>query len=478
MKYETVIGLEVHAELLTNTKIFCGCKNEFGGEANTHCCPVCLGLPGSLPVLNRKAVEFAVKVGLATNCRIAEFSKMDRKNYFYPDLPKAFQISQFDLPLCSNGYLEIEINGEIRKIRISRIHIEEDAGKLIHAEAGGGYSLVDYNRAGVPLIEIVSEPDFRTAEECGLYLEKLKSILEYLEVSDCKMQEGSLRCDANISLRPAGETMLGTKAELKNMNSIKALVKALEYEQSRQTELLDKGEQVAQETRRWDDGRNISVAMRSKELAHDYRYFPEPDLAPITVDMSWIQKIRTAIPELPDEKEKRFIKEYSIPAYDAKVLTASRALAEFYEECLNKYNNPKAVSNWVMVELLRILNEKGLLIEQVKFPPAYLAELLMLVEDSTISGTAARQVLEAMFEDGKDPKVLVKEMGLEQINDEDAILGIVRKILAENPKSVEDYKAGKDKAVVFLVGQTMRASKGKGNPQVINKILRGVLDSI
>jgi aspartyl-tRNA(Asn)/glutamyl-tRNA(Gln) amidotransferase subunit B len=478
MRYETVIGLEVHAELLTNTKIFCGCKNEFGGDVNTHCCPVCLGLPGALPVLNEKVVEFAIKVGLATNCQIAEFSKMDRKNYFYPDLTKAFQISQYDLPLCSNGYLEIELNGETKKIRINRIHIEEDAGKLIHAEEAGDYSLVDYNRAGVPLIEIVSEPDMRTPEEGRLYLDKLKNILEYLEVSDCKMQEGSLRCDANISLRTVGETKLGIKAEVKNMNSIKALQKALEFEQSRQAGLLDKGEKVVQETRRWDEGRNITISMRSKELVHDYRYFPEPDLVPLVVSMDLIEKVRATIPELPHDKEKRYISEYGLPAYDAKVLTASKALGNFYEECLAEYNNPKAVSNWVMVELLRILNDKGLSIENVKFPPIYLAELLKLVEDSTISGTAAKQVFEAMFENGKAPKLLVKEMRLEQINDEDAIFGIIRKVIEENPKSVEDYKAGKDRAMDFLVGQTMKASKGKGNPQIINKIIKTVLDNI
>lgn len=475
MRYETVIGLEVHVELLTNTKIFCGCKNEFGGDANNHCCPVCLGLPGALPVLNEKVVEFAIKVGLAANCQIAEFSKMDRKNYFYPDLPKAFQISQYDLPLCSNGYVEIGDDGETKKIRINRIHIEEDAGKLLHADGAGDYSLVDYNRAGVPLVEIVSEPDIHTPEEGRLYLEKLKKILEYLEVSDCKMQEGSLRCDANISLRPLEESKLGTKTELKNMNSIKAIEKALEYEQTRQAEILDKGERIIQETRRWDENKGMSISMRSKELAHDYRYFPEPDLVPIVIDISQIEKIKSTIPELPYDKEKRFIKEYGLPAYDSMVLTDSKAIADFYEECLKGYNKPKTVSNWVTGELLRILNEKGLSLKNIKFPPSYLVDLLKLVDNSTISGTAAKHVFEVMFENGKEPKVLVKELELEQINDEDAILEIVRKVVKDNPKSVEDYKAGKDRAIGFLIGQTMKASKGKGNPNIIKKIINNVL---
>lgn len=478
MKYETVIGLEVHAELLTNTKIFCSCKNEFGGEANTHCCPVCLGLPGVLPVLNRKVVEFAVKVGLATNCEVAEFSKMDRKNYFYPDLPKAYQISQYNLPLCRNGYIEIEGNGETKKIRINRIHIEEDAGKLLHAENGGGHSLVDFNRAGVPLVEIVSEPDMRTPEEGRLYLEKLKSILEYLEVSDCKMQEGSLRCDANISLRPVDSTEFGTKAEVKNMNSMKALQKALEYEEKRQTEVLVNGGKVIQETRRWDDGKGVTIPMRSKELAHDYRYFPEPDIVPVVVIKEWIEDIKGTIPELPDEKKKRFLREYSLPEYDAMVLTSSKALSEFFEKCVMECNNPKAVSNWVMGELLRILNERSLSIEEVKFPPAYLAELQKLVDNSTISGTAAKTVFKSMFESGKEPRALVKELGLEQVSDENAIMEIVRKVLEENPKSIEDYKNGKDRAVGFLVGQTMKASKGKGNPQIINKLLKSEIDRL
>lgn len=478
MRYETIIGLEVHVELLTNTKIFCDCKNEFGGDENKYCCPVCLGLPGALPVLNEKVVELAVKVGLATNCQIAEFSKMDRKNYFYPDLPKAFQISQYDLPLCSNGYVEIETDNETKRIRINRIHIEEDAGKLLHADRDGDYSLVDYNRAGVPLVEIVSEPDIHTPEEGRLYLEKLKKILEYLEVSDCKMQEGSLRCDANISLRPLGESKLGAKAEIKNLNSIKALEKALKYEQTRQAEILDKGERIMQETRRWDENKEMSISMRSKELAHDYRYFPDPDLVPIVMDKSRIEKLKSAIPELPYEKEKRFIKEYGLPAYDSMVLTDSKAIADFFEECLKGYNKPKNVSNWIMGELLRILKEKGLSPKNIKIQPSHLVDLLKLVDNSTISGTAAKDVFEVMFETGKEPKVLVKELGLEQISDEAAILEIVRKVIEDNPKSVEDYRTGKDKAIGFLIGQTMKASQGKGNPYIINKIINNVLRKI
>lgn len=477
-KYETVIGLEVHAELHTNTKIFCGCKNEFGGATNTHCCPVCLGLPGSLPVLNKKVVEYAMKAGLALNCEITHFSKMDRKNYFYPDSPKAYQISQFDLPICQNGWIDIEVNGEVKRVRINRIHIEEDAGKLLHSEEGGDYSLADYNRTGVPLIEIVSEPDMSSPEEGRLYMEKLKSILEYIEVSDCKMQEGSLRCDANLSIMPAGAKVYGTRAEVKNMNSMKAIQKAMEFEEVRQAEILDNGGTVVQETRRWDDSTGTTVSMRSKELAHDYRYFPEPDLVPIVVEKEWIEEIRETLPELPEARKNRYVAEFGIPEYDAGVLTLTKAMAEFYEGCVKEYTNPKTVSNWVMGDVSRILKELDMEIAEIPFTAHQLASMLTLVEKGTISGSAAKTVLEKLFETGKDPVQLVKDLGLEQISDESAIVELLNKVIADNPKSIADYKNGKSNATGFLVGQAMKASKGKGNPTVINKLLKELLDRL
>ena len=475
-KYTTVIGLEVHSELHTNSKIFCGCKNEFGGATNTHCCPVCLGLPGSLPVLNKKVVDYAIKTGLALNCEISHFSKMDRKNYFYPDSPKAYQISQFDLPICQNGWLEIEIGGVVKRIGITRIHIEEDAGKLLHGDDGDDYSLADYNRTGVPLIEIVSEPDMRSPEEARLYMEKLKSILEYIEVSDCKMQEGSLRCDANLSLMPVSSEEFGTRAEVKNMNSMKAIQKATEFEEIRQAEILDRGEVVVQETRRWDDPKGITISMRSKELAHDYRYFPEPDLVPIRIDSDWIEEIRATLPELPEARKNRFIKDFEIPEYDAHVLTLTKAMAEFYEGCVKEYTNPKTVSNWVMGDISRILKELDMEIAEIPFSAHQLATMLTLIEKGTISGSAAKTVLEKLFETGKDPEVLVQELGLEQISDESAITAIIRLVIEENPKSLEDFRGGKDRAIGFLVGQTMKASKGKGNPGIINKLLKEILE--
>jgi len=471
MEYEVVIGLEVHAELLTKSKIFCGCTTEFGGEPNTHCCPVCLGLPGTLPVLNKKAVEYAIKAGLALNCEISQFSKMDRKNYFYPDLPKAYQISQYDLPLCKNGYLEIETKEGRKKIGIIRVHLEEDAGKLIHMEGEDG-SLVDYNRAGVPLIEIVSAPDINSPEEARLYLTTLKSILEYTEVSDCKMQEGSLRCDANISVREKGSDKFGTKVEIKNMNSFKAVQRALEYEAKRQIKILMEGGKIEQETRRWDESKGITVSMRSKEEAHDYRYFPEPDVVPIVVNDEWLHDIKLGLPEMPDQKKRRFIEQYDLPEYDAGVLTSSKALANFFEECVRQYNNPKTVSNWVMGEVLRILKEKDMEVEEIPFTPSHLAELLTLIDNGTISITMGKQVFSEMFESGDNPKKIVEEKGLAQISDQSELEKIINKVLEENQQSVIDYKNGKDRAFGFLVGQTMKATKGKANPQMVNRILK------
>ncbi len=470
MNYEAVIGLEVHAELLTKTKIFCNCTTEFGGEPNTHVCPVCLGLPGTLPVLNKKVVEYAVKAGLALNCEISKFSKMDRKNYFYPDLPKAYQISQYDLPLCKNGYVEIETSdGVKKKIGLTRIHIEEDAGKLMHENVDG--SLVDYNRTGVPLIEIVSEPDMRTPEEAYLYLTKLKSVLEYSEVSDCKMQEGSLRVDTNVSVRPVGSKEFGTKIELKNLNSFKAVQKALEYEIKRQIKLLENGETIVQETRRWNEQKGITEAMRSKEEAHDYRYFPDPDLVPIIVSDEWKEEIRKSLPEMPEHKKERFVAQYGIPEYDASVITASKPLADFFEKCVLEYSSAKTVSNWIMGEMMRLLKETGKEVEEVLIKPHQMASLLNLIDNGTITGSIAKTVFEEMFATGKNPEEIVDEKGLKQLSNEDELRKIALKVIEDNPKSVEDYKNGKDKAIGFLVGQIMKATKGKANPQLANKIL-------
>lgn len=475
MKYETVIGLEVHAELATNTKIFCGCKNEFGGEPNTRCCPVCTGMPGTLPVLNKAVVDFAIKAGLATNCTITKYGKQDRKNYFYPDLPKAYQISQFDLPLCQNGYIDIEVDGETRRIGITRIHIEEDAGKLIHDDYGNE-SMADYNRCGVPLIEIVSEPDMRSPEEARIYLETLKSILEYTEVSDCKMQEGSLRCDVNLSLRPVGQKEFGTRCEMKNVNSFRAAVRAMEYEQKRQAEVLDEGGVVEQETRRWDDVRGVSSPMRSKEDAQDYRYFPEPDLVPIVVSDEWVEEIRRTIPELPEQRKARYINEYSLPEYDAFILTSSKKMADFFDAAVSEGAKPKPVSNWLMGDISKILNDKELEPDDIPFTPAQLAKMIALIDKGTISNSAAKKVLDAMFAQPDDPEKLVEKLGLAQVSDEGAIQQMVSDVLAQNPQSIADYKAGKDKALGFLVGQVMRISKGKANPQIINKLLKDALD--
>ncbi|MBM7854276.1 aspartyl-tRNA(Asn)/glutamyl-tRNA(Gln) amidotransferase subunit B [Desulfohalotomaculum tongense] len=472
-QWEAVIGLEVHVELKTNTKIFCHSSTEFGGDPNTHVCPVCLGLPGVLPVLNKKVLEYAVKAGLALNCKIAPFSKFDRKNYYYPDLPKNYQISQYDLPIAEHGYLDIEVDGRTKRIGITRLHMEEDAGKLVHQGTimTTPYSLVDYNRTGVPLIEIVSEPDMRSPEEAKAYLEKLKAIIQYTGVSDCKMQEGSLRCDANISVRPVGSTEFGTKTEIKNMNSFKALQKALEYEMQRQIEVLEDGGRIIQETRTWDEAKGVTVSMRSKEEAHDYRYFPDPDLVPVVMDPEWVEEIRESLPELPDARKRRYVEQYGLPEYDAMVLTLTKEMADYFEEVLEGYPQPKTVSNWMMGDFSRLLNANQVEITSCKVSPAQLAELLKLIDKGTISGKIAKSVLEDMVETGKAPAEIVEEKGLVQISDEGELSRIIDEVIANNPKSVEDYRSGKKKAMGFLVGQTMKATKGKANPALVNKLL-------
>ena len=474
--YEVVIGLEVHTELKTASKIFCCSSTEFGGDPNTHICPVCMGLPGSLPVLNKKVVEFAIKAGLALDCEIAEFSKFDRKNYFYPDSPKNYQISQYDLPICVGGHLEITHDGQHKRIGITRIHMEDDAGKLIHSGdtiSSSNYSDVDYNRTGVPLLEIVSEPDLRSAEEAVEYMGRLKAILEYTEVSDCKMEEGSLRCDANVSVRPWGQKEFGTRAELKNMNSFKALQKAIEYEIKRQIEIVEDGGRVVQETRTWDDAKGITLSLRGKEEAHDYRYFPDPDLTPLIIDREWVERVRLSLPELPDARKARYMKDYGLPEYDAEVLTGSKALSDYFDEALKYTKNAKGVSNWVMGELLKLLNATGAeLDDKFNIAPTALAELVELIDKGAISGKQAKEVFKFMAETGKNPSAIVEEKGMKQISDEGAIAKIVEEVIAANPQSVEDFKNGKDRAVGFLVGQVMKASKGQANPEMVNKLLR------
>ena len=466
--YEIVMGLEVHCELATKTKIFCSCPTDFGGEPNSHCCPVCMAMPGALPVLNKKVVEYAIKAGLATNCEIARTSKSDRKNYFYPDLPKSYQISQFDMPLCAKGHIEIETENGPKKIRITRIHIEEDAGKLNHEEYGSG-SLVDLNRAGVPLIEIVSEPDLRSSLEVESYLRKLKSILEYIEVSDCKMQEGSLRADINVSVRKKGAKEFGTRTEMKNMNSFKAIVRAIEYEAERQIEVLENGGKIEQETLRWDDAIGKTFSMRDKEDAQDYRYFPDPDLAIINISEDKIQKIRENLPEMPESSKERYINEYKLPEYDSNIITASKYLSDLFENAIKICNNPKAVSNWIMSDIARILKEKEQEPSDIPFTAEQLGELIVLIDKGTISSSIAKKVLEELFENPKKPEEIIKEKGWIQISDEGAIKEVVLKIIEQNPQSVADFKAGKDKALGFLVGQAMKETKGKANPQLLNK---------
>lgn len=473
MEYEIVIGMEIHVELGTKTKIFCSCPTEFGQEENTHTCPVCLGLPGVLPVMNEKVVEYATRAGLALNCEIANFSKMDRKNYFYPDLPKAYQTSQFDLPICTGGIVEIEVDGVKKDIGITRIHIEEDAGKLLHESAEG--TLVDVNRCGVPLVEIVTEPDMRSAEEAKTFAEKVRNILEYTGVSDCKMQEGSMRFDVNLSMREKGSTVLGTRTEMKNLNSFRALVRAVQYESKRQIIELKKGHPIIQETRKWDDAKGTSSSLRSKEEAHDYRYFPEPDLVPIVIEKDYIEKIKRELPELPEAKKQRYMDEYKLPEYDAGVLTATGVTARFFEEAVAAYNEPKQISNWLMVEVPPLLKEKELSMENIPITPIQLVELLKLVKDNIISGNTGKEVLKEMFNIGKNPGDIVKEQGLAQMSDTGELEAIIEKIVSDNPKSVEDIGSGNEKAYGFLTGQVMKATKGKANAQLANEIIRAVV---
>jgi len=470
MEYEVIIGIEVHAELSTKTKIYCGCTTEFGGDPNTHCCPVCTGMPGALPVLNEKVVEYAVKAGLATGCEIRRDSKQDRKNYFYPDTPRAYQISQYDKPLCEHGGVEVEVEGKKKKIGITRIHIEDDAGKLMHDSYTGG-TLVDLNRAGVPLIEIVSEPDMRSAEDAVAYVEKLKGILEYIGVSDCKMQEGSLRADVNLSIRPVGQKEFGTRTETKNLNSFRAIANAIHFEIERQKEVLESGGQVYQETRRWDDVEGKGYAMRTKEDAHDYRYFPEPDLLPIHLSDEYINQLKDTLPELPESRKNRYIQEMGLPEYDAGILTSSKYLSDFFESATKECGNAKAVSNWIMGDIIRIAKEKYLEYDNLPITSVQIAKLVKLVDGGTISSSVARKVFDEVAETGKDPEEIVKEKGLVQISDEGAIKEVVDKIIAANPQSIIDYKAGKDRALGFLVGQCMKEMKGKGNPQILNKLI-------
>ena len=468
--YELIIGLEVHAELSTKTKIFCSCPTEFGAEPNTHVCPVCMAMPGALPVLNEKVVEYAVKAGLATNCEISRNSKNDRKNYFYPDTPRAYQISQFDKPLCEHGYIEIEDDaGNPKKIGITRIHIEDDAGKLNHNEFSGG-SLVDLNRAGVPLIEIVSEPDLRTSEEVDKYLKKLKAILEYIEVSDCKMQEGSFRADVNVSVRKKGETKFGTRTETKNMSSFRAITREIEYEANRQIEILENGGKVDQETLRWDDVSGKTFSMRNKEDAQDYRYFPEPDLVAIRLSDEYIENIRNNLPEMPESRKARYMEEFKLSEKDARLLTNSKHLSNMFESAEKICGNAKSVANWLLSDISRILNEKEMEPSEIPFSAEYLAKLVELIDKGTISSAIGKKVVEELFENPKNPEEIIKEKGWIQISDEGAIKEVVLKVLENNLQSVADYKAGKDRALGFLVGQAMKETKGKANPQMLNKM--------
>jgi aspartyl-tRNA(Asn)/glutamyl-tRNA(Gln) amidotransferase subunit B len=474
MTYEPVIGLEVHAQLKTKTKIFCSCSTAFGAPPNTHTCPVCLGMPGVLPVLNKKVVDYALCMGLATNCTINRESRFARKNYFYPDLPKGYQISQYELPIAENGFIEIELNGCQKRIGITRIHMEEDAGKLSH-DPDRPLSKVDFNRTGVPLIEIVSEPDLRTPEEAGAYLRHLRSILRYLGISDGNMEEGSFRCDANISIRQKGSRTLGIRTEIKNLNSFKHVESALSFEINRQKEILEDGGQVVQETRLWDPVQNKSISMRGKEEAHDYRYFPDPDLLPLVIDDDWIDSVRKKLPELPNEKKKRFMDTYGLPSYDSDFLTSSHEIADYFEACVAQFPNPKPVSNWIMGSLLGLLNARGKAITESPISPGNLAQLLKLVDDNIISGKIAKTVFDDMAQTGRAPNEIVEQKGLVQVTDESAIKAVVVRVLEDCSKEVEDYKNGKTKLFGFFVGQVMKETKGKANPKIVNEILKDIL---
>ena len=483
-EYETVIGLEVHVELATATKIFCGCSTAFGGRPNSHTCPVCTGMPGSLPVLNRKVLEHAVAVGLATNCQITRYCKFDRKNYFYPDNPQNYQISQLYLPICRDGYVEIDVEEGLegekastpgkKRIGIHEIHMEEDAGKLIHDE-WEDCTLVDYNRSGVPLIEIVSEPDMRSAEEVISYLEKLRLIIQYLGASDCKLQEGSMRADVNLSVRELGSAHYGTRTEMKNLNSFHAIARAIEGERNRQIDLLESGKAVVQETRRWDDLKGTSYAMRSKEDAQDYRYFPDPDLVPVSIDDAFLEEIRARQPEFRTEKMERYRSEYHIPDYDIEIITGSKSMADIFEATVALGAQPKKVSNWLMGETIRLLKERELDPEDIRFSPEHLAKLIALAESKAVNSTVAKEVFELMFEQDMDPETYVEEKGLKMVSDTDALRRVVEEVIAANPKSVEDYRGGKDRAIGFLVGQTMKAMKGKADPVTVDRLLREML---
>lgn len=478
--YETVIGLEVHAELKTQTKIFCSCSTAFGAEPNTQTCPVCTGFPGVLPVLNENVVELAIKTGLALHSEIPELCKFDRKNYFYPDSPKAYQISQFDMPVCKGGYLDIDVNGQKKRIGVTRAHMEEDAGKLVHQGdiTTTPFSLVDLNRCGVPLLEIVSEPDMRSSQEARAYMEKLRSILLFAGVSDCKMEEGSLRCDANVSIRPIDQVEFGTRTEIKNLNSFRALEKAIEYEVERQIEALEDGEEIVQETRTWDEEKQLTRSMRFKEEAHDYRYFPEPDLPPLRISREWVDDIKARMPELPEQAQNRLVNDYGLPEYDAMILTLTPESLAYLDQCLNQYPDAKAISNWMMGELSRLLNQNNLDISDCKIKPAELVQMLKLIDDGTISGKIGKTVFEEMFRSGKSPALIIKEKGLVQISDEGALLPVIEDIVKANPKVVEDYKNGKEKAFGFFIGQIMKSTRGQANPAQVNKLLKEKLDSL